>query len=136
MICSSFIIFSDNNLIIIDESTNNKTLNSTVTNFNIPGYGYGFLNTINALNMCYYQKYFLENSSNMSCGHMGAESCKTYKKETSLKEIYDNNKSYPFVYKPKEKKDVSNFDFAKSENKDKSKDGNKVVANEEKANSC
>ena len=125
------------------ESTNNKTLNSTVTNFNIPGYGYGFLNTINALNMCYYQKYFLENnnglninSSNISMGYSGDESCKTYKKETSLKEIFDNNKSYPFVYKPKEKKNISNFDFAKSVNKDNSKEGNKIDDNEEKANSC
>ena len=126
-----------------NESTNNKTLNSTITNFNIPGYGYGFLNTINALNMCYYQKYYLENSNgfnnnntNISNGYTGVESCKTYKKETSLKEIFDNNKSYPFVYKPKEKKDFSNFNIVKSENKDNSKEENKIVNGEEKANSC
>lgn len=82
-------------------------MNSTVTNFNLPGFGYGYMNTINALNMCYYQKYFLENglyNGNSNCAFVGAESCGTHKKETSLKEIFDNNKSYPFVCKIKEKK--------------------------------
>ena len=119
-----------------NESTNNKTLLSNLTNFNIPGYGYGFLNTINALNMCYYQKYFLENkgglntnASNLS--YVGAESCNTYKKETSLKEIFDNNRSYPFVYKNKEKKNISSFDFAKSENKESPKEEEKIICCEE-----
>ena len=120
-------------------STNNKTLNSTVTNFNIPpGFGYGYMNTINALNMCYYQKYFAENknNSNMSTGFTGAESCSTYKKETSLKEIFENNRSYPFVFRNKEKKDISSFSFAKSENKEISKEENKItVDNDSKANS-
>ena len=125
-----------------NESTNNITLNSTVTNFNIPpGFGYGYMNTINALNMCYYQKYFAENknnnNSNMSTGFTGAESCCTYKKETSLKEIFENNRSYPFVFRNKEKqKDISSFSFAKSENKDISKEENKItVDNDSKANS-
>lgn len=90
-----------------NSSTNNKTMNSTVTNFNLPGFGYGYMNTINALNMCYYQKYFLENglyNGNSNCAFVGAESCGTHKKETSLKEIFDNNKSYPFVCKIKEKR--------------------------------
>ena len=41
-----------------NDSTNNKTTNSTITNFNTKGlnYNYSYLNTINALNMCYYQK--------------------------------------------------------------------------------
>ena len=109
-----------------NESTNNKTLNSTVTNFNISKYGYGFFNTINALNMCYFQKYYIENGgflnnmSNMS--YNGAESCNTFKKATSLKEIYENNKSYPFVYKKKEENNISSFDCAKNENKDNSKE--------------
>ena len=67
-------------------------MNSTVTNFNLPGLGYGYMNTINALNMCYYQKYFLENglyNGNSNCAFVGAESCGTHKKETSLKEIFD-----------------------------------------------
>ena len=55
-------------------------MNSTITNFNTKGlnYNYGYLNTINALNMCYYQKYFMENNKSNSV-----------KKETSLKEIFD-----------------------------------------------
>ena len=74
-----------------NESTNDKTLNSTtITNFNSQGlnYNYGYLNTINALNMCYYQKFFMDNNN----------STNSFKKETSLKEIFDNNKVYPFVY--------------------------------------
>ena len=74
-----------------NESTNDKTLNSTtITNFNTQGinYNYGYLNTINALNMCYYQKFFMDNNN----------SANSFKKETSLKEIFDNNKVYPFVY--------------------------------------
>ena len=120
-------------------STNNKTLNSTITNFNIPpGFGYGYMNTINALNMFYYQKYFAENknnNSNMSTGFTGAESCSTYKKETSLKEIFENNKSYPFVFKNKEKNDISKFNFTKSENKEIYKEENKIIVNDDKANS-
>ena len=117
-----------------NESTNNKTLNSTVTNFNIPGYGYGFLNTINALNMCYFQKFYMENNGYFNNNR--TESCNTFKKETSLKEIYENNKSYPFVYKKKENKNITNFDCAKSENKDILKEENKISSSEEKANSC
>ena len=124
-----------------NESTNNKTLNSTVTNFNIPGYGYGFLSTINALNMCYFQKFYMEkngcfNNKSINASYTGPESYNTFKKETSLREIFENNKSYPFVYKKKEKKDISNFECAKSENKDNSKDENKISTSEEKANSC
>ena len=119
-----------------NESTNNKTLLSNVTNFCIPPYGFGFLNTINALNMCYYQKYFLENKEGINNNTFsGAESCNTYKKETSLKEIFDNNRSYPFVYKNKEKKSISNFECAKSENKENVKEEEKIVCSEEKSNS-
>ena len=122
-----------------NSSTNNKTMNSTVTNFNLPGFGYGYMNTINALNMCYYQKYFMENglyNGNTNCAYVGAESCGTHKKETSLKEIFDNNKSYPFVCKIKEKKDISNFEFAQSESKDNSKEETKAVVSDEKDSSC
>ena len=77
-----------------NDSTNNKTTNSTITNFNTKGlnYNYSYLNTINALNMCYYQKYCMENYNHSN----------SVKKETSLKEIFDNNKIYPFVYKNKD----------------------------------
>ena len=122
-----------------NSSTNNKTMNSTVTNFNIPGFGYGYMNTINALNMCYYQKYFMENglfNGNSNCALGGAESCGTHKKATSLKEIFDNNRSYPFVCKIKEKNDISNFDFAQSESKDNSKEETKAVVSDEKDSSC
>ena len=130
-----------------NESTNNKTLNSTVTNFNIPGFGYGFINTINALNMCYYQKFFMEKNgllmnkkkSAFDMSNTGAESCNNFKKETPLKEIFDNNKSYPFVYKKNEIKNISSFDCAKSQNKDKDNNSNKenkICSSEEKANSC
>ena len=119
-----------------NESTNNKTLNSNITNFNTPGYG--FLNTINALNMCYYQKYCLKNNGNenskninsSSVSGTGAESCNnSYKKETSLKEIFDNNMSYPFIYK---NKNMSSFDFAKSNCQENSEKENKKCLNEEK----
>ena len=121
-----------------NESTNNKTMNSNLTNFNTPGYG--FLNTINALNRCYYQKYCMnkngeEKSSNKetSVSYTGGESCKSYKKETSLKEIFDNNLSYPFVYK---NKTMSIFDFAKTDYKENSEKENKTDLSEEKGNSC
>jgi pentatricopeptide repeat protein len=120
-----------------NESTNNKTMNSTLT-FNTPGYG--FLNTINALNRCYYQKYCTnknveEKSSNKetSVSYTGDESCNSYKKETSLKEIFDNNLSYPFVYK---NKNMSIFDFAKTDYKENSEKENKTDLSEEKGNSC
>ena len=98
-----------------NESTNNKTLISNATNFNAPGFG--FLNTINALNRCYYQKYCLKNNGEeKSNNNTTSESCSIYKKETSLKEIFENNMSYPFVYK---NKNMSCFDFAKSDNSEK-----------------
>ena len=95
-----------------NESTNNKTANSTITNFNSQGlnYNYSYLNTINALNMCYYQKFFMD-KNNMNMNNISTNSAK---KETPLKEIFDNNKIYPFVYKSKEKE--------KNEDKDKDKD--------------
>ena len=82
-----------------NESTNEKTLNSSITNFNTQGlnYNYGYLNTINALNMCYYQKFCQERIKSANANN-------TMKKETSLKEIFDNNKIYPFVYKNKDTK--------------------------------
>ena len=88
-----------------NESTNEKTVNSTITNFNTKGlnYNYGYLNTINALNMCYYQKYFMENNKSNSV-----------KKETSLKEIFDNNKIYPFVYKKDTDKNTNKDEIDKS----------------------
>ena len=94
-----------------NESTNNKTANSTITNFNSQGlnYNYSYLNTINALNMCYYQKFFMD-KNNMNMNNISTNSAK---KETPLKEIFDNNKIYPFVYKSKEKE--------KNEDKDKDK---------------
>ena len=125
-----------------NSSTNNKTMNSTITNFNLPGFSYGYINTINALNMCYYQKYFMENNgngtlANSNCGFTGAESCGTHKKETSLKEIFENNRSYPFVLKAKEKKDISNFEFNKNLNKENSKEQSKIIVQDkEKENSC
>ena len=77
-----------------NESTNNKTVNSSsITNFNAP-FNYSYLNALNAINMCYYQNYCMDNNST---------SPSSYQKETSLKEIFENNKSYPFVYKSKEK---------------------------------
>ena len=83
-----------------NESTNNKTINSTITNFNTQGfnYNYSYLNTINALNMCYYQKYCMDkyNKSNSN----------NNKKETPLKEIFENNKIYPFVYKNKDNEKI------------------------------
>ena len=83
-----------------NESTNNKTINSTITNFNTQGlnYNYSYLNTINALNMCYYHKFCMENNNSINNS--------TTKKETSLKEIFDNNKIYPFVYKGKENEKI------------------------------
>ena len=86
-----------------NESTNNKTINSSITNFNTP-LNYSYLNTINAINMCYYQKFFMDNNN--------IQSPNSYEKETSLKEIFENNKSYPFVYKSKEKekKEESNIE--------------------------
>ena len=82
-----------------NESTNNKTTNSTITNFNTQGlnYNYSYLNTINALNMCYYQKFCMENNNSVNNSN---------KKETPLKEIFDNNKIYPFVYKGKENEKI------------------------------
>ena len=82
-----------------NESTNEKTLNSSITNFNTQGlnYNYGYLNTINALNMCYYQKFCQDRFKSANANN-------TMKKETSLKEIFDNNKIYPFVYKNKDTK--------------------------------
>ena len=121
-----------------NESTNNKTLNSTVTNFNTYKYGYSFFNTINALNMCYFQKYYMNNNglfnnyTNISCN--GPQSYNTFKKGTSLKEIYEKNMSYPFVYKKKEEKNISSFDCSKSVNKDNEKIEKKSISGEEKVN--
>jgi pentatricopeptide repeat protein len=123
-----------------NESTNNKTLNSTVTNFNLQKYGYGFFNTINALNMIYFQKCYMENkgllANKTNISSTKAESCNTFKKGTSLKEIYENNMSYPFVYKKKEEKNISNFDYSKNENKDNPKmENNEGTPFEEKVGS-
>ena len=82
-----------------NESTNEKTMNSSITNFNTQGmnFNYGYLNAINALNMCYYQKFCQDKAKSINA----ANSNQT-KKETPLKEIFDNNKIYPFVYKSKD----------------------------------
>ena len=55
-----------------NESTNEKTLNSSITNFNTQGlnYNYGYLNTINALNMCYYQKFCQERIKSANKNHI------------------------------------------------------------------
>ena len=45
--------------------------------------------------MCYYQKFCMENNNSVN---------NSTKKETPLKEIFDNNKIYPFVYKNKDTK--------------------------------
>jgi pentatricopeptide repeat protein len=84
-----------------NESTNEKTMNSSITNFNTKGlnFNYGYLNAINALNMCYYQKFCQDKAKSINA----ANSNQT-KKETPLKEIFDNNKIYPFVYKNKDAK--------------------------------
>ena len=47
--------------------------------------------------MCYYQKFCQERIKSANAND-------TMKKETSLKEIFDNNKIYPFVYKNKDTK--------------------------------
>ena len=82
-----------------NESTNEKTMNSSITSFNTQGmnFNYGYLNAINALNMCYYQKFCQDKAKSINA----ANSNQT-KKETPLKEIFDNNKIYPFVYKSKD----------------------------------
>ena len=100
-----------------NESTNNKTANSTITNFNSQGlnYNYSYLNTINALNMCYYQKFFMD-KNNMNMNNISTNSAK---KETPLKEIFDNNKIYPFDYKSKEKEKNEDKDKDKAEEENK-----------------
>ena len=101
-----------------NESTNNKTTNSTITNFNSQAinYNYSYLNTINALNMCYYQKLFMENNNAIN-----NNSSSSPKKETSLKEIFDNNKIYPFVYKSKEKEKENDKDNEKEKVEEENK---------------
>ena len=83
-----------------NESTNTKTINSSITNFNAP-LNYSYLSTLNALNMCFYQKFGMDSNN---------KSVDLHYKETPLKDIFENNKSYPFVYKSKEKepKDENN----------------------------
>ena len=69
-----------------------------VTNFSVNSpLNYNYLNAINAINMCYYQNYFMDNNNIINT------SPTSYQKETSLKEIYEINKSYPFVHKNKDK---------------------------------
>ena len=109
-----------------NSSTNNNTLNTTVTNFNVPMLGYGYLNTINALNMCFYQKYFP--------GLKGSDT--TCKKQTPLKEIYEKNKSYPFVLKNKDKNNLTEVKYPNSVNKENEKEDIKENTSDDKANSC
>ena len=86
-----------------NESTNNKTANTTITNFNSQGinYNYNYLNTINALNMCYYQKMCIDKIMNSKNSNSNVTM-----KETPLKEIFENNKIYPFVPKNKDNEKV------------------------------
>ena len=83
-----------------NESTNTKTINSSITNFNAP-LNYSYLSTLNALNMCFNQKFGMDSNN---------KSVDLHYKETPLKDIFENNKSYPFVYKSREKepKDENN----------------------------
>ena len=75
-------------------------------------------------------------SSNKSCeNYKGAESGNTHKKITSLKEIYEKNLSYPFIYKTKEPKNVSSFNFSKSENKEIPKEESKDDTTNDKTKS-
>ena len=76
----------------------------------------------------------INNKTNI--GNTRDESRNTFKKATSLKEIYEKNMIYPFVHKKKEEKNISSIGYSKNENKDNSKkENNEGDLYEEKADS-
>ena len=108
-----------------------------MTDFNLHKYEFDFFSTNNSLNKCYFQKCYIEKKGLLAKKtdiiSTDSKSCNTFKKGSALQEIYENNMSYPFVYKKNVKKNISYNDCSKNKNQDNSKiENNKSSPGEEK----